>query len=45
MAKHFPHVFIEWQVWQQAERELAQAKAKRDAAKKAWDRISKDQSS
>ncbi len=39
MAKHFPHTFVEWQVWQRTERELAEAKARRDAAKAEWDRV------
>jgi hypothetical protein len=31
-----PSLWPKWHEWQQAERELKEARAKRDAAKKAW---------
>lgn len=40
-AKTMPQLFPQWQAWQQAERELAEAQARRDAAKAAWDRVLK----
>jgi hypothetical protein len=42
LARNFPHIFNEWQAWQQAERELKVAKARRDAAKKAWTNLKRN---
>ena len=39
VAKTMPHLFPEWQTWQQAKRQLADAQDRHDAAKAEWDRV------